>query len=140
MRDVEHAELLLRASRMLCGPGAPEVADELVQFASALLAGNVLAEPAPRGSKQGPSDEVVFPLPIFNVYKGKRVEAELLNRSGSTRMEKVIYQSPSPAAVKVTETQVNGWAWWKFIDPRTNEERPIDVLREPGQRQRRRRR
>jgi acyl-CoA reductase-like NAD-dependent aldehyde dehydrogenase len=64
---------------------------------------------------------------VFRRYKGNRYEGVLLP-NGELRWNGVTYGAPSPAAMAITGTQINGWKWWKFNDPKFGE-RDISSLR-----------
>jgi Restriction Enzyme Adenine Methylase Associated len=76
-------------------------------------------------------------LRLHSIYKGKTFTAEIV-AGGKIKLhlDNKIYGSLSWAAVAAIRSTgssrgtENGWTWWKYIDPKTNQEMPIDVLRE----------
>jgi len=80
-------------------------------------------------SNRNNSSALSFPLSIFHVFRdGRRAEGELL-RGFRVQYESKTYEAPSPAASKATGHSENGWLFWRFSDPVTGIERPIDELR-----------
>ncbi len=64
---------------------------------------------------------------IFGKYKGKDYIAEIMD-DGSLYYDGEIYDTPSKIAEKITNTQQNGWRWWKYKDEHGNV-KLIDELR-----------
>lgn len=68
-------------------------------------------------------------MEIFARYKGKIHYAAYVSPT-KIIYEDVIYQSPSAAGTKVQNgLPVNGWKFWKYIDPNDGKIYPIDILR-----------
>jgi hypothetical protein len=81
-----------------------------------------LAKPAPPA--------VSYPLPIQATAHGQTFEAELLDAGGRTRYFGMEYRSPSGAGqVASGWKSCNGWTFWRYRDPQTDEWRAIDELR-----------
>ncbi len=81
------------------------------------------------------NDQLPEGLRIYNVYKGLRFEAEVIE-NGQIKFDGNVYNSPSWAAVAAIQSTgssratENGWRWWKFIDKQTGLEKPIDAFRQ----------
>ena len=108
-----------------------------------------VVETAPTDDAQSiQSASTPFPLKIYTRRSGIRADALMLNRAGritlldsNGKAQPEIFESPSPAAVKVLDVKAaNGWAEWYYDDPETGQPRQISGLRPPGMRQVRRRR
>ena len=56
---------------------------------------------------------------IRRTYKGREYRAYVL-RNGKISCDGDTYDSLSAAARAIVNRQVNGWAWWKYKDPRGN--------------------
>ena len=73
-------------------------------------------------------------LRLRNIYKGVVVMAEVIV-DGKIIFDGQTYESPSMAAVAAIQSlgskrkTQNGWSFWKFVDPETGKERPIDIFR-----------
>jgi len=84
-------------------------------------------------SEQSPvkddSNHLLFPLPIFRRYKGKLYDGQLL-KGWRVKFKGKVYNTPSAAAVHISGHPENGWRIWRYIDESSNEETPIDRLRE----------
>lgn len=72
--------------------------------------------------------------------KLRRVYKEIEFKAVTAEDNKIAFHgklySPSAAAAKAVRStghnespSINGWDWWKFVDPETGTEKPIDVLR-----------
>ncbi len=74
---------------------------------------------------------VEFPLPIKAMHRGETYQAELLNLKGIIRYEAKEYQAPTTAAkIIVTDwKEVNGWDFWRYLNPSTGEWEKIGRLR-----------
>jgi len=72
-----------------------------------------------------------LPVPIKATHKGETYQAELLNIKGVVRYENKEYQTPTTAAkVIVTDwKEVNGWDFWRYLNPSTGEWEKIGRLR-----------
>jgi restriction system protein len=75
--------------------------------------------------------EIVFPMPIQGKHKDQVFQAELLDISGRIRLGDQEYQKPSIAAkVVVTDWKgINGWDFWKYINPKSGKLEKIGKLR-----------
>ncbi len=70
-----------------------------------------------------------FPIPVFRRYKGKLYNGKLL-KGWRIEMNGKVYPSTSAAAVHISGHPENGWRMWRYFDESTNEEQPIDRLRD----------
>jgi len=75
--------------------------------------------------------KVEFPVPIRAIHKGGTYHAELLNIEGVIRIDNKEYHTPTTAAkVIVTDwKEVNGWDFWRYLNPSTGEWEKIGKLR-----------
>jgi restriction system protein len=75
---------------------------------------------------------VRFPVPIQGKHHGEVFSGQLIDRKGSVRYRGTKYPTPSTAAkVIVTDwKEVNGWDFWKYLDPSTGKWEKIGSLRE----------
>ncbi len=80
------------------------------------------------------SGELSVGLKLKNVYKGIEFKAEVVE-GGKVRFRGHKYNSLSKAAIAAIQSTgskreaENGWMWWKFVDPKTGEERAVGALR-----------
>jgi restriction system protein len=73
---------------------------------------------------------VGYPLPIQATAHGQTFAAELLDAKGRTRYAGVKYRSPSGAGQAASGWKsCNGWTFWRYRHPETDEWRAIDELR-----------
>ncbi len=74
---------------------------------------------------------VEYPVQIKAQYKGETFFAELLNIKGSVRYEKKDYPTPSAAGKVVVPNwkAMNGWTFWRYLNPSTGEWEKIGKLR-----------
>jgi restriction system protein len=84
--------------------------------------------------KESKRRSVRFPLPIQGRHHEEIFSGELLDRQGAVRYGTVRYPTPTSAAkVIVTDwKEVNGWDFWKYLDPLTGKWTKIGVLRIKG--------
>lgn len=82
-------------------------------------------------NQNGEQVNIEFPVPIKATHKGGTYHAELLNIIGVVRYNKKEYQTPTTAAkVIVTDwKEVNGWDFWRYLNPLTGEWEKIGRLR-----------
>ena len=73
------------------------------------------------------ADRSPYPIDIFAVFKGRRCEAQM-KAPDLVDYEGKVYSSPSAAGIAVTGYNVNGWRFWKYVDP-AGREAIIDRLR-----------
>ena len=74
---------------------------------------------------------ITYPCPLEGTARGQTFRAELLNQKGHVRYGEVKYRSPSGACMAVTQWKTcNGWIFWRYQHPDTNEWRSIDELRQ----------
>jgi hypothetical protein len=75
--------------------------------------------------------KIDFPLAIRAQHKGGTYYGELLNIDGAVRYEKREYQTPTTAAKKIVTDwkEVNGWDFWRYINPNTGNWEKIGKLR-----------
>jgi hypothetical protein len=75
--------------------------------------------------------DIEFPVPIRATHKGGTYHAELLTIKGLVRYDNKEYQTPTTAAkVIVTDwKEVNGWDFWRYLNPSTGEWEKIGRLR-----------
>lgn len=125
MENSQTAHLLIRVAAKLPANDPDIVA--LVAVANSLLGSSGTETEHPARGDRAP--EVTFPLAVFKVHKGRRLDARLLEDGGVIFGEKR-YQSPSAAGVMVTGYNLNGWRFWQYQDPRTGRVRSIDDLRQ----------
>jgi hypothetical protein len=79
-----------------------------------------------------PEQETIeFPVQIRAQHKGETFYAELLNIKGSVRFEKKYYSTPTSAAkvIVIDWKEVNGWDFWRFLNPKSGEWEKIGKLR-----------
>ncbi len=74
---------------------------------------------------------VSYPLPVRGTVYNQAIEAELLDASGQIRYAGKIYSSPSAAGRAASGWKsCNGWTFWRYCHPETDEWRAVDELRE----------
>ena len=135
LSNVEKTRLLIRVAGRLAGSEAEPDRGQLFVWADQLLGRESTdADGTPTTVEDGKEDNssrpvIIFPVPIFKVYKHRRYEASLFP-DWTVEMKGRKYNSPSAAAFGVTDTNSNGWRFWRYIDPNTREEQRIDHLRE----------
>jgi restriction system protein len=81
--------------------------------------------------KGKPDLSIEFPLAIQATHKKINYQAELLNVQGTVRLNGQEYATPSTAA-KIIATdwkEVNGWDFWRYLDPVTGKREKIWKLR-----------
>lgn len=94
------------------------------------LTGEAAPMPQPQPTAKPLSPAVTYPLPIQATAHGQAVEAELLDADGRVRYAGVEYRSPSGAGqVASGWKSCNGWTFWHYQHPETDEWRAIDELR-----------
>ena len=81
------------------------------------------------GKRPWVSKGVIFPhgTEFRATYKGQVYQAEV--KEGALVYKGERYTSPSPAAMKVTRTQINGWTFWECKMPDSELWVPISRLR-----------
>ncbi len=73
---------------------------------------------------------VKYPLEIMAEYGGQTYTAKLLGVTGNVRFGGKIYKTPSMVCKQITGWQTcNGWTFWKYQNPETNEWHEIGELR-----------
>jgi restriction system protein len=89
------------------------------------------SQPTVKQSQSKSRPNIKFPMPIQAEYKGRIYKAELLNLKGNLRYAGQIYDTPSGAAkaVAVDWKAVNGWDFWRFLDPEPGKWEKISQLR-----------
>jgi restriction system protein len=90
-----------------------------------------LDDPTVMETKKVRLPKVKFPLAIEARHRGKTYTGELLDLKGNIRWNGQEYFTPSTVA-KVIATewkQVNGWMFWKYVNPETEEWEYISKLR-----------
>jgi restriction system protein len=82
--------------------------------------------------KKANKSKVKFPLAIEAQHRGKAYTGELLNIQGTVRLNGKNYPKPSIAAKTIATDwqQVNGWKFWKYQNPESEEWVYISNLRE----------
>lgn len=71
-----------------------------------------------------------FPLAIQASHKGKTYLGKLINIEGQVKYNDQIFQTPTAAAKAIVEWKtVNGWDFWRFIDPKSGALERIGKLR-----------
>lgn len=75
-------------------------------------------------------------IKVFAKYYSKVVNGNFNPSNGSLSYNGQLFDSPSGAGIQAKidlgaseNTTVNGWTFWKYVDPLTNEEKYIDNLR-----------
>jgi len=78
-------------------------------------------------------------IPVYAKWRGHSFEATLVFDKSHHRNSRITFDeetaTPSKTALKATRfvvpdfKAINGWTFWKFVDPDTNQERLIDDLR-----------
>ncbi|MFN8617960.1 MAG: DUF4357 domain-containing protein [Dehalococcoidia bacterium] len=98
------------------------------QALTALHAAEVLLRP--ESSEEDPTEtaEPGYRVAVFKRYKGRRYQGTLDTRTGEVETGGIKYSSPSPAAMSITVSNVNGWDWWRYVDSE-GRERKIATLR-----------
>lgn len=64
---------------------------------------------------------------LLSEYLGRRHSARI--EDGWIAIDGRTYKSPSKAASTITRSQVNGWKFWKYKNPATNEWHLLNTLR-----------
>ena len=74
---------------------------------------------------------VEFTIPIKATHKGGTYRAELLNIKGLIRYDNKEYKTPTTAAKVLVKDwkEVNGWDFWRYLNPSTGEWVKIGKLR-----------
>lgn len=82
--------------------------------------------------KKSRKSKVKFPLTIEAQHRGKTYIGELLDMQGTVRLKGKEYAKPSIAAKTIATDwqQVNGWKFWKYENPESEEWEYISNLRE----------
>ena len=91
-----------------------------------------LEEPATAEIKKVRKPKVKFPLTIEAQHRGKTFTGELLDIQGKVRWNGQEYGTPSTAAKAIATDwkQVNGWMFWKYENPESDEWEYISNLRD----------
>ena len=77
--------------------------------------------------------EVNYPMPV-QASNNPEVVGMMLNKNGHIQFNGQTYTSPSTAGRDASGWKsCNGWVYWQFQHPDTNEWKPIDLLREQHQ-------
>jgi hypothetical protein len=94
--------------------------------------GVTLDESETTETKKTRKPKVKFPLPIEAHHRGKTYSGELLDLQGTVRLNGQEYAKPSIAAKTIATDwqQVNGWKFWKYENPETEEWEYISNLRD----------
>ncbi len=78
-------------------------------------------------------------IKVFARYYSKIVNGSFNPSNGTLSYNGKIFDSPSGAGIQAKidlgaseDTTVNGWTFWRYVDPMTNEDRYIDYLRKNG--------
>lgn len=86
---------------------------------------------------QEPQNLNTTSLEISATYYNKKVNAVFNPKSKTIQYNGELFESPSSAGMKAKQdlgapegATVNGWQFWKYLDPNTNEVKFIDNLRE----------
>lgn len=72
-----------------------------------------------------------FPLAVRATHKSQTYTAQLLDINGSMRFNGQNYPTPTTAAKVITTDwkQVNGWDFWRYLNPETNKWEKIGKLK-----------
>ena len=75
-------------------------------------------------------------IKVFAKYYSKMVNGNFNPSNGTLSYDGQLFESPSGAGIQAKidlgaseNTTVNGWTFWKYVDPLTNEEKYIDNIR-----------
>ncbi len=117
--SIDRARLLIRVANEI-----PDSEDRrtLLAWADEILAGAQVT----RGVAE--SRQLNFPIPIFRRYKGRLIQAQLL-QGWRIQLNGKVYPSPSNAAFHVSGHSENGLRVWRYIEESTEEEQPIKKLK-----------
>jgi len=74
---------------------------------------------------------IAFPLDVFCTYKGQKYHGTL-HKDRTVTVNGVTYGKPSPAAMSITNNNVNGLRWWWYKDPTSGVIRQIKDLEVRG--------
>jgi hypothetical protein len=112
----------------------PELSDSLIRSALVELRrpselSNGFESIAGVASGQNPT--VIFPLQIRGSVRGQQVVGRLF-QSGRVQIEGADSETPSGSASRLLEYSEDGWRFWCYQDPITQEWRPINDLRDQG--------
>jgi hypothetical protein len=119
--------LLIRAARLL-PDGADADRRALLTWAEELVARDSSPAVAKAMTTMAESEaRPGFPIVIFTVFKGRRYEA-VMRALDRVDFEGRTYPSVSAAGIAVTNYNVNGWRFWKYMDT-SGRESSIDRLR-----------
>ncbi len=130
MNSTDHARLLVRVAGKLKGNENEDDRADLLKWADDLLATVARTEVVGAESLTNAVRPAILrlPLAVHKVFKHQRYEAKLLpgwrvNYAGVT------FKSPSAAAIAITNTNQNGWRFWRYTDPLLGPDRSIEDLR-----------
>jgi hypothetical protein len=75
--------------------------------------------------------KIQFPLDVQAIHKGQTYNAKLLNLQGKMQLNGQAYLTPTGAAKTVPTgwKEVNGWDFWRFLNPETGKLNKIGALR-----------
>ncbi len=108
-------------------------AEYWVEVLGVVLAEPEAAQPKPPKKTKPPAEpKSVFPLAVRVNYQEQTYHAEMLDLKGTMRWNGQVFETPSGAAkaVAVDWKTVNGWAFWRYLDPKTGSWEKIGKLRE----------
>lgn len=78
--------------------------------------------------------DVIYPLEIQGNAHKQLFQALLLDAKGRTKYGELEYKSPSRAAMVATGWKTcNGWSFWRYQHPETNDWHSIDELRDKAE-------
>jgi hypothetical protein len=91
-----------------------------------------LEEPVITETKKASKSNVKFPLAIEARHKGQTYTGKLLDLRGNVSWNEQEYITPSTAAKAIATDwkEVNGWKFWKYENPESEEWEYISNLRE----------
>ena len=117
--SIDRARLLIRTANQI-----PDSEDRrtLSAWADEILAGVQVT------GGVAESGQLNFPIPVFRRYRGKHIDAQLL-QGWRVQLNGKVYPSPSNAAFHVSGHSENGLRVWRYIDESTGEEQPIKRLK-----------
>ena len=74
---------------------------------------------------------VAYALVSAKKWEGDSLPYQLLNLAGEVHYAGQTYPTPSAAGKQVATTwkEVNGWTFWRYLDPTTGELQKISTLR-----------
>ena len=107
----------------------PDATDSLLAAAERIGRNGAKLALVDPGAK--PDTAISFPIEVFCTYKGHTYRG-LLSQDRTVVVNGKKYNKPSPAAMSITNNNVNGLRWWWYRDPVTGQIRQIKDLENRG--------